>query len=108
MKTKPLKVAIVGFTDSRREAPYYDPDWQIWGMNEVHKFDDIERLDLLLDIHPRTTTDRFDWHVEYLKTATIPIINGNYPGDPNVLQGIYRLAVAIRDTSKFNAQYIGG
>ena len=42
------------------------------------------------------------------KTATIPIINGNYPGDPNVLQGIYRLAVAIRDTTKFNAEYLGG
>lgn len=30
------KVAIVGFTQSRNLAPYADPAWEIWGLNDLY------------------------------------------------------------------------
>lgn len=35
------KVAIIGYTSSRGEAPYDDPSWEKWGMNNLHKQADI-------------------------------------------------------------------
>jgi len=71
---KDLKVAIIGYAMGREKAPYGDAGWEIWGINEIHKFDDVTRLDLLLDIHPRTTTDRFEYHKEFLRTTETPIL----------------------------------
>lgn len=30
------KIAIVGYTTSANEAPYADPEWEIWGMNDLY------------------------------------------------------------------------
>lgn len=30
------KIAIVGYTTSANEAPYGDPEWEIWGMNDLY------------------------------------------------------------------------
>lgn len=32
------KVALVGFASSYKDAPYSDPDWEIWGLNEAWKY----------------------------------------------------------------------
>ena len=34
--SKPLKVAIVGYTPHRALAPYGDPSWEIWGLNDLY------------------------------------------------------------------------
>ena len=71
---KPLKVAIVGTANSCENAPYDDYGWQIWGSNEVYQLIGVRRLDLLLDIHPRTTVDRHQAHVDWLQNADIPVL----------------------------------
>lgn len=30
------KIAIVGFTDHRKFAPFTDPEWEIWGLNDLY------------------------------------------------------------------------
>lgn len=51
------KVAIVGFADSRDEAPYPDNTWDIWGLNSL--WECLPRWDLWFEIHDR---DIFAWH----------------------------------------------
>lgn len=44
------KIAIIGFTQHRAFAPYHDPEWMIWGLN-----------DLYLDTPESVTPDRLEW-----------------------------------------------
>lgn len=50
VKTKPLvkRVAILGFGQSRAEAPYDNPHWEIWICNEGH----ASRFDRAWEMHP--------------------------------------------------------
>lgn len=50
------KVAIVGFADTKSEAPYPDPTWEIWGLNDLHGT--IPRYDRWFDIHPRSNIEQ--------------------------------------------------
>lgn len=43
------RVAIVGFADSKKDAPYDDPSWEIWGLNDLHN--SIKRFTRWFDIH---------------------------------------------------------
>lgn len=45
-----VKVAIIGFTDHRRFAPYNDPEWKIVGLN-----------DLYLDTPETVAPERLEW-----------------------------------------------
>ena len=45
------KVAILGFADSKDEAPFNDQDWEIWGLNSL--FENIPRYDRWFEIHDR-------------------------------------------------------
>lgn len=45
------KVAIVGFADSYKFAPYDDPTVEIWGLNELHKY--LPRWDRWFELHAR-------------------------------------------------------
>lgn len=47
------KVAIVGFGDSWKEAPFKDPSWEIWGLNELHKY--VPRWDRWFEYHDADT-----------------------------------------------------
>lgn len=44
------KIAIIGFTQHRQFAPYNDPAWQIWGLN-----------DLYLDMPETVQKERLQW-----------------------------------------------
>lgn len=44
------KIALIGFTDHRRFAPYNDPEWAIWGLN-----------DLYLDTPETVQPERLEW-----------------------------------------------
>lgn len=42
------KLAIVGFSDSVKNAPYDDDNWEIWGLNEP----DLTRAERYFEMHP--------------------------------------------------------
>ncbi len=51
VKKKKNKVAIVGFADSRDQAPFNDDSFEIWGLNSL--FEMIPRYDRWFEIHDR-------------------------------------------------------
>lgn len=65
------KVAIVGFANSKDQAPYDDPSFEIWSCNNLHDF--IPRTDRIFQIHKREETEKYLHgvpgrdHMEYLK-----------------------------------------
>lgn len=47
------KVAIVAFSKTTRHlAPFDDPEWEIWGLNEEYRFHWMKRWDRWFQIHP--------------------------------------------------------
>ncbi len=49
-KTKPRKIAMLGTAPSCSQAPFDDPDWEIWGVGIRNDF--IERADRWFEVHP--------------------------------------------------------
>ena len=50
---KKNKVAIVGFAPSSMKlAPFGDPDWEIWTLNNIYAAFDIPRWDRWFELHP--------------------------------------------------------
>ncbi len=48
------KLAIVGFAPTTRHlAPFDDPEYEIWGVNEEYNYDWMKRFDRWFQIHPR-------------------------------------------------------
>jgi len=48
------KLAIVGFAPTTRHlAPFDDPEFEVWGLNEEYHFDWMKRFDRWFQIHPR-------------------------------------------------------
>lgn len=81
--TKPLeppakrrKVAILGFTDTWRLAPFNNMEFEIWGLNELYILG-IPRWDRWFEIHKRENFEndrtRTSDHIEKLKAMTCPI-----------------------------------
>ena len=49
------KVAIVGYTPTRVDAPYGDESWEIWGLNDLYRFkDEVRRWTRWFDMHQDT------------------------------------------------------
>lgn len=79
------KVALVGFAQSSRQlAPYDDPEYAIWGLNQLYRF--IPRATRWFEIHENwhehvvEGTDHFGW----LREAPIPTyMTECVPGIPN-------------------------
>lgn len=69
------KVAILGFTETWRLAPFQDPDFEIWGLNELYMF--IPRWDRWFEIHDRAIyqndRNRTHEHILRLQQMTCPI-----------------------------------
>lgn len=70
-----MKVAIVGFAPASRDlAPYDKPDWEIWGMHELHKF--IPRWDRWFELHAPSVFENLPGggaYAEWLKAQTKPV-----------------------------------
>lgn len=48
------KVAIVGFSETTRAlAPYDNPEYEIWGLNEEYHYPWMKRFDRWFQLHPR-------------------------------------------------------
>jgi len=76
-KDRPVKkVAIVGYTDSRHDAPYSDAEWDIWGLNNLHVQCSPEQLagfNRWYDLHDRATIVADPPHEAWLKTTQLPV-----------------------------------
>lgn len=81
---KRRKVAILGFTDSWKLAPFNDPSFEIWGLNELYLFiSQIQggRYDRWFELHmqdgllsdKKRSNAPPDAHIENLKKLTCPI-----------------------------------
>jgi len=70
------KIAIVGFTDSRFDAPFKDSTWELWGLNNLHRqteLDAMKSFSRWYDLHDLATIKSDEAHVAWLTTATIPV-----------------------------------
>jgi hypothetical protein len=47
------KVALVGFADSWKLAPFDDPTVDVWGLNELYKY--VPRWDRWFELHDAET-----------------------------------------------------
>ena len=68
------KIALVGFASSTRDlAPFNDPAWEIWGMNQLYRH--IPRLDREFDIHANWREDNVEGtdHPAWLAQCGIPV-----------------------------------
>jgi len=76
---KKKKVAIVGFASGRDLAPYDNPEYEIWTVNNLHQF--VPRQDRVFEVHQRWTWDGqlhgkpADQHVKFMQTCGIPVYN---------------------------------
>src|SRR3990167_1073743 len=46
---KERKIAILGFADSRVDAPFQDDSWEIWGVNDVYAY--VPRVTATFELH---------------------------------------------------------
>lgn len=68
MKRK--KLAIVGFAPSSyQKAPFHDPSWEVWGLNDLYILPGVTRADRWFEIHLRQEVDistRDPNHIKWL------------------------------------------
>ena len=89
---KRTKVAIVGFTGTREQAPYNDPEFEVWTVNNLYRF--VPRQDRVFELHTREQiaadlTHGVDGktYVEELASMTIPVyMQEKYPDIPSSIK----------------------
>src|SRR5271166_1712626 len=65
---KQKKIAIVGTSLTSREAPFNEPDWQIWCVNNILSYiTPIPRWDVLFDIHRHDFATEDPVHDKWLR-----------------------------------------
>ena len=69
------KCAIVGFTDHRVQALQLGDEWELWGINELHRVPgcDWEKFARWFEVHPRKDIDADAQHIETMGKMDIPI-----------------------------------
>lgn len=67
------KIAIVGFTNSRKLTPFDDPSWEVWGLNNLHKYPDLGTFHRWFDLHPVADIRRDEAHAAWLKSTPLPV-----------------------------------
>ena len=72
------KVAVVGFTPTRSQAPYDDPEWAVWGMNDLHAQPGVaaSKFDAWFDLHDERTILSNAEHVRWLESGAdgLPVL----------------------------------
>jgi len=71
------KICIVGFAPGRQMAPFDDPSFEFWGVNEMYMATDVKKIDVLFELHDYKWIcegKRFKTHIDWLRKATIPIM----------------------------------
>jgi len=85
--TRPRKrIGIVGYTASRAEAPYDNPEWELWGMNNLHQFVDPHKFARWYNLHPLDEIGKDAQHVTWLQQwQGCPVwLLDPHEGDPDV------------------------
>lgn len=67
------KCCIVGFTDHKKDAPFGDPSFEIWGLNEMHRYIEPEKFARWFEVHKRADLDADKQHIETLANMPIPV-----------------------------------
>ena len=68
------QIAIVGYTVSREDAPWGDPGWELWPVNNLHLFLKPEQKPTRwFDLHGKATIESDGPHVEWLKSTDVPV-----------------------------------
>lgn len=93
-----MKIAIVGATSSNAQAPYDDPSWAIWTLNDL--WQSVPRIDRLFEMHLpevyRWSLRRPRGHVEFLKQFRGAVyLHEPDPEIPNAT--VYPLAAVVAD-----------
>lgn len=71
--TAKRKVALVGFTISRDDAPWGDPEWEVWSCNNLWRFLKPEQVPTRhFDLHDLDTINADPEHVKWLESGTAP------------------------------------
>ena len=66
------KIAIVGFTESKRFVPWDDLEWEVWGCNNLH-LTGLPRYNRWYDLHDLATIRSDTEHVAWLTTTKVPV-----------------------------------
>jgi len=81
------KVCIIGFADSRLQAPFDDDSYEFWGVNEMWADKAVKKTDVLFELHDlkwikegKKIKDHYKWLCE---NETIPVfMQSHYPEIP--------------------------
>jgi hypothetical protein len=71
------KICIVGFAPGHEKAPYDDPSFEIWGVNEMYMAQGVKRFDVLFELHDYKWIcegKRYKEHITWLREAKIPLM----------------------------------
>lgn len=68
------KIAIVGFTSSRDQAPWDDPTFEKWICNNLWKFVPEGKWDRVYDLHEHSNIIKDKEHAGYLATCPKPVV----------------------------------
>lgn len=66
------KIAIIGFTNTKDDAPWDDPDWEVWICNDLHKICP-DKWDRLYDLHTYKEIAEKKDHEAFLRTTKKPV-----------------------------------
>lgn len=83
------KVAIVGFTEHRKFAPFGDPEWEIWGLNELYRYMPADQFTRWFELHDRSDFEKTAQqagdpeHITVLNRFNVPVFtNAVWPDAP--------------------------
>lgn len=100
------KLAIVGFAPSSyKDAPFMNPEWEVWGLNEAYTLPGFSRADRWFELHIRQEVDistRDPNHVNWLRSRRdMPIyMIRQFPDIPMAVE------YPIRDIVQHWGQYL--
>ena len=66
------KICIVGFAPGRENAPYDDPSFEFWGVNEMYMAKEVKKIDVLFELHDYKWIKegkRYKEHLQWLRDA---------------------------------------
>lgn len=71
------KVCIIGFADSKTQAPYEDDSYEFWGVNEMWSDPTVKRTDVIFELHDYKWIcegKRIKGHIDWLReNKTVPV-----------------------------------
>jgi len=69
------KVALIGFTSSLKDAPWGDPDWELWPVNNLHLHigDEWKKATAWFNLHRWDEIEDDAEHVKWIEAGHMPV-----------------------------------